>query len=208
MPMFSTEYKSKKVLILLDASSNVVVPVASINESVNANPVLTGEDWQKKTSINHFKAEKTLNLQFITTSNADAISLKDFFTSTIEGRLTGFWSPLWVQKWNPVTNGTSTTSLKVARGNRSNYLTAAARHLVIWENNFSDTPQFAEVNSIAQAGFETLTLDASVTYNRKSFIFGLYFVRFGSDTFTIEFNGGDTYIIKLSFKELQNETPT
>ena len=214
--MYPTAYNGFNLFLLEDDSGNNVVPIGKLGVQTDSKTYGVGKPWQQRNFEKYSLIEKSIKLGYTVTAAGEMEALKAFFTTTISGRLTPFWCPSWMNDHKPIGTQSSTTALKVVKGDRTGFLDAddgvKYRHIIVFEDGLSSTPVFAEVTSVtlanAAAGYDVLNLDASVDVNKGSIIMDLIFSRMASDSLKVSFAGAGRYKLGFSCVELQRETPT
>lgn len=198
-------------------------PLLDIQPEFSSAPTIVGTRGTEVTQISEARrvsqfsgkhAVHTLNHSFLFQSREEIQAFSDFF-ETVAGKWGAFWCPSWHGELNPtagIANG-ATSIVITAVDYATVYLSSAQQNRLgryIFLLHVDGTLHISKV--LAATAGDTLTLQTAVprAFALGDFIVGfLYYVRFGMDRLTLEFNGPNEARTRLAMIEtiIPDSTP-
>ena len=181
-----------------------IQPLKPANQSFTLRYLVLGKDMQVRKKYVFEGERDRFEYEYLLKDLGEIATFRDFFRRK-KGKLTPFWIKSGKRDYKLIQSAPTNSQTLVVEKSYLEYTFPFRRHIYI---PYLD--HYARITSVQDnPDNQTLVIDSPLPADLPAgeTIMNLYLVRFDTDTLVFEFRDRNVAFVKLSFVELQEETP-
>ncbi len=179
-------------------------PLRDLEKTHVLDYTIVGREEQKRKKFSFEKTKNSFSAEFLLASLEEIYQLREFFRRH-KGKLKAFWLKSYKRDYTLVQSAVSGSTQLVVKKSYLEYTFPFKRHIYIPSINF-----YAKIIGVSEnTDSQVLYIDTPLPSQLDSseLIMDIYLVRFNTDALVFTFRASNIAYTKLSFVELQEETP-